>query len=491
MQTPAFGPFRIALIGDFSGRANRQIVEKGRALAARRPLRVDRDSLDDAIARLAPRLELALRSTGERLEIGFSSLDDFHPDRLYERLPHFRALRDTGARALASAALFTPRQPPSTPTAPTPASALDAILGDAPLPPGGAALAKAPPRRALDARADGGLSEFVQRAVAPHLIDTPDPSAAEIKARIDATVTDDLRALLHHPDFQRLEAAWRGVAFLVRRLDTDTALQVHLIDISPDELAADLDSGSVEGVGSGIHRLLVEASIGTPGSDAWALLVGAFTLGSGAGDLTLLGRLGRVARDAGAPLVAGAASALAGTASIAALPDPDDWTDEAPNGWPELRVSSVAPFLALVLPRILLRLPYGKRTDACDLVDFEEIAAETPPEHESYLWGSGSLAAALLLGEAFSVSGWSLRPGREISNLPLHVYRADGETVATPCAEVILSERAAERVLERGLCPLLTVRDSDAVIFPRLQSIADPLRRLSGRWSASSNGDGD
>src|SRR5207244_1270816 len=92
MQSPAFGPFRIALIGDFSGRANRGIVERGRALASRRPMRVDRDSLDDAIARIAPKLELGLG--GERLEVGFSSLDDFHPDRLYERLPRFRAMRD-------------------------------------------------------------------------------------------------------------------------------------------------------------------------------------------------------------------------------------------------------------------------------------------------------------------------------------------------------------------------------------------------------------
>ncbi|HZI40831.1 MAG TPA: hypothetical protein VFD67_03990, partial [Gemmatimonadaceae bacterium] len=58
----------------------------------------------------------------------------------------------------------------------------------------------------------------------------------------------------------------------------------------------------------------------------------------------------------------------------------------------------------------------------------------------------------------------------------------DGETVATPCAEVLLTERAAERLLDRGLSPLLSVRDSDAVILPRLQSIAEPLARLSGRW---------
>lgn len=485
MQPPAFGPFRIALIGDFSGRTNRGAIETGRAIAARRPVRVDRDSLDGAIARIAPRLQLNLGNADTRLEVEFSSLDDFHPDGLYQRLPHFRALRDAGARTVASS-LFTPQAPASQSTS-TPASALDAILGEAPLPPGGAALAKAAPRPAIAAR-DSGLSEFVQRAVAPHLISTPDPSAAEVKAGLDGAIANDLRALLHHPDFQGLEAVWRTAAFLVRRLDTDSALQIHLIDISREELAADLTSDEVET--SGIHRLLVEQTVGTPGSDPWGLLVGLFTLGSDDDEIALLERLGRVARNAGAPLVAGGASVLAGVSSIASTPDPDDWTTNAPSAWPMLRGSTVAPYLSLVMPRLLLRLPYGKRFDECELIELEEMAPDTQPAHESYLWGSGSIAAALLIGEGFSEGGWDLLPGREISNLPLHVYRADGETIATPCAEAVLSERAAERLLESGLSPLLTVRDTDAVILPRLQSIAEPLARLRGRWTRGGSNDG-
>lgn len=485
MQPPAFGPFRIALIGDFSGRTNRGVIESGRAIAMRRPVRVDRDSLDDAIARIAPSLQVNLGSADEHFDIGFSSLDDFHPDSLYQRLPHFRELRDAGARALASSSLLASqtRKP-----LPTPASALDAILGDAPMPPAGAALAKAAARR-VEARDD--LSEFLQRAVAPHLVNTPDPSAADIKAGIDAAVTAELRALLHHPDFQALEAVWRSAAFLVRRLETDSLLQIHLVDVSREDLAADLSSDKVDA--SGIHRLLVEQSVGTPGSDPWALLVGLFSFGSDDEEIQLVERIGRVAREAGAPFVAGGASRLAGATSFAARADPDDWTSNVPSAWSLVRHSSVAPYLSLVAPRVLLRLPYGKRTDECELVQFEEIAPESHPPHESYLWGSGSVAAALLVGEGFADQGWDLRPGREIPNLPLHVYRAAGETIATPCAEAVLTERGAERLLENGLTPLLSVRDSDAVIMPRLQSIAEPLARLRGPWArgASVNGDSD
>lgn len=478
MPPTAFGPFRIALIGDFSGRANRGVVETGRALSQRKPVRVDRDSLDDAIARLAP----TLRSNDT--EITFASLDDFHPDRLYQRLPRLRALRDAGTRDAIVPSLIESRSSSTTST-PTPSDALAAILGDTPLPPGGAA-ATAAQATVRPTQSDDIFAEFVRRALTPHLVATPNPSAAAIEASVDAAIAAELRSLLHDPAFQALESVWRSVDFLLRRLDTDGTLQVHLVDISREELAGDLNAPSIDE--SGAYRLLVEGSVGTPGSEPWALLGGLFTLGSDASDFALAERLGLLARHAGAAFVAGGSSALAGTASFATSADPDDWNDAIPPKWDELRASAVAPSVALALPRLLLRLPYGKDTDECELVKLEEREPDTELAYEKYLWGPGSVAAVLAIGEGFSAHGWSLRPSREISGLPLHVYKAGGEALATPCAEVVLTERAAERLLDAGLSPLLSVRDTDEVILPRLQSIARPLTRLNGRWTTASHG---
>jgi type VI secretion system protein ImpC len=208
-----------------------------------------------------------------------------------------------------------------------------------------------------------------------------------------------------------------------------------------------------------------------------------FSLGADEQDARLLESLGLLAHDAGAPFVAGASSEIAGTSSIAFNPDPDDWSNEPTPGWARLRESKAAASLSLVIPRLLMRVPYGKHSEPCDRVAFEELEPDQPPRHEHYLWGSGSLAAALLLGNAFTESGWTLRPGHEVGGLPFHAYRVSGETIATPCAETLLTDRACERLLERGLTPLLTVRDSDTVILPRLQSIAEPLRPLAGRWT--------
>src|SRR2546423_1317758 len=134
-ERPTYGPFRIALVGDFSGRASRSGAKHESALHGRRPLRIDRDTLDDSIAQLRPKLELTIASDAQPIEITFNSLDDFHPDSLYSRLPFFRAIRDAAAPTITS----------STSTA---ASVLDAILGGVPTPPGGAAVTQPVAQRA-------------------------------------------------------------------------------------------------------------------------------------------------------------------------------------------------------------------------------------------------------------------------------------------------------------------------------------------------------
>src|SRR5262249_51016732 len=157
-----------------------------------------------------------------------------------------------------------------------------------------------------------------------------------------------------------LEAAWRCLFFLVRRLDTDGQLKLFLLDVSRDELTEDL--GAVDDLGSaGIHRLLVEQTVGIPGATPWGLLVGNYTFGPDLADVELAGRLAKVARQAGSPLLAGASPAILGCPSLAATPDPDDWSrdarEETQETWQALRQLAEARYLGLALPRFLLRLP--------------------------------------------------------------------------------------------------------------------------------------
>jgi type VI secretion system protein ImpC len=475
-------PFHIAILGDFSGRENRGLVDA--RLQGRRPALIDRDNFDDVLAEIAPELHLPLGGpAGPRIPVRFRELDDFHPDRIFERLTIFQALRETRERlhdparydSAAAQVRSWSGKPSSLSTSP------QAALPPASTPMGSGFSARELFEQALSAtesrtgvrpaRALDDFQSLLRDIVAPYVEPKPDPQKPELVAQVDAAVSGQMRALLHHADFQALEAAWRAVFFLVRRLSTDLNLKVYLLDVAKPELAADLVA---------TYERLIQAA---PSGEPWAVLVGNYTFDQTDEDAQLLGRMAAVARQATAPFLAAASPRVLGCGCLAATPEPRQWLPSASESWDALRRLPQARWLGLALPRFLLRLPYGKQTDATERFAFEEFGRASG--HEDYLWANAAFACAYLLGQAFSESGWDLRPGEvsEISGLPLHVYRADGESHLKPCNETQLSEHAAEAILDCGLMPLISARGSDSVRLVRFQSLADPMAPLSGRWS--------
>jgi len=322
---------------------------------------------------------------------------------------------------------------------------------------------------------------FIRHLVAPHLVAREDPQRPELVAAVDRASAAMMRGILHHPRFQALEARWRAVDFLTRRLETGSELQLRLLDISKSDLATSL-SGGDEARARRLRQVLVDEPT-VPGTVPWSLLVGDYTFE--VEDVMLMVALARLAGGAGAPLIAAASPRLLGPQSLEATPDPEDWgaTGEDRERWQALRTSTDARWLGLALPRFLLRLPYGRSGERLESFEFEELSPGAP--HEEYLWGNPAFACACLLGQAFSEEGWSFRPAAaELGDLPLYVEEKDGERRTKPCAEVLLTLRAAEIMLERGFMPLLSFRDRDVVRLPRFQSVHEPLAPLAGAWTA-------
>ena len=220
-----------------------------------------------------------------------------------------------------------------------------------------------------------------------------------------------------------------------------------------------------------------------PGEPGWAVIVGAFTFDDSLEDVETLGRLAKTASMHGAAFVAGATSHFMGCDSLVLRPDPADWTRrmaaESGAAWAALRALPEARHLGLVLPRVLLRQPYGRGSDPVDTFPFEEMAGGAM--HELFLWGNGAFVAGHLLADQFCAEGWEMTasgPG-ELDDLPVFKFVEDGETKVKPCAEVWLSERTGERILEQGLMPLLSIKGRGAVRLAGLQSVAQPATALS------------
>ena len=317
------------------------------------------------------------------------------------------------------------------------------------------------------------------------MIPKADPRQAEAIGLIDLATSAQMSGLLHLPQFQALESIWRAIYFLVRNVETSSKLKVHLIDVTREELARDLSSVP-DLASTGTYRLLVEKSVGTPGAEPWAILAGIYTFDATREDAELLAQIGKVAAAAGAPFISAPTPGVLGCGSIEDLPDRHKWTKEpgaeAASAWRALRATTEARYLGLVLPRFLVRLPYGKETETTELFDFDEIPDMAA--HEDYLWANPAFAAVLLLAQTFAEQGWSMRPGAlsEITGVPMHIFSVDGESRSKPCAEVLMTQTSAEEMLEKGIMPLASMKDQPAIRLVRFQSITDPPTALAGRW---------
>ncbi len=486
-------PFRIAILGDFSSRSNQGIVDAD--LTGRKPFLVDRDNIDDTLAKMRAEINIPIMGPeSPPLNIKFSEMDDFHPDTLFERLSIFGALKETrqgiedpskfASMVKDYQSTFTPPEP-SAPADPeksvekisteTTGDLLDQILEET----------EREPSKTEPSRGSSEWDHFLRQIVQPHIVPDIEPQQAKILASIDAATSEFMRMILHHPDFQAIEAAWRSLYFLTSRLETDEKLNLYLIDISKTELSADLTSAE-DLRSTSIYKLLVQQTVETFGGEPWAVLAGNYIFNKSAEDVGILGRMAKIAKATGAPFISASNESVLGCESLARTPNPEDWTqsgdEQSQKAWDALRKIPEAAYLGLALPRFILRLPYGKDTDPIESFNFEEMPDLSI--HNLYLWGNTAFACIYLIGQSFSQNGWNFQPGliQDVEGLPLHIYKEKGESKIKPCAEVVFTEQAVETILEKGIMPLLSYKKLDKVRLARFQSIADPSTNLAGRW---------
>ena len=486
-------PFRIAILGDFSGRATRGVMSP----SDMKPIHVDRDNLDDLIDKLNVEVHLSLEDEENVFVLKFTELDDFHPDQIYSRLDIFESLRNlrrglndpnTYANAASVVKSWLPSQKEDekqpvkqdaevSQKEMSGGSILDQIVSDAT----GETLEPPPIAKTQD---DSDLSSLVSAIVKPHLVPAEDPQKFELIAAVDQTISQVMAAILHHPEFQAIESAWRGLDFLTRRLETGSELKLSLVDISKSEMASDLHSAT-DLTTTHFYKQFVEKATGTMGGEPWAVIAGLYSFEPTAHDIGMLGRICKIASQAGAPFISSADEQFLGCDSLQSSPDPADWRVTYPQdileAWKMLRNMPESSYLGLALPGFLLRLPYGEDTDPIDMFDLEECSS--PPQHQDYLWGHPAVACAYLLGSSFSKNGWNLRSEimQDIDGLPLHIYKYKNEKLCKPCAETAISERTAATIIEAGFMPRLAFMNMDKIRLGRFQSISS--KRLSGPWN--------
>jgi len=295
-------------------------------------------------------------------------------------------------------------------------------------------------------------------------------------AEIDKKLSLQLDAILHHPEVQKLESGWSSLKFLVDKTDFRENIKLEILNVNKEDLLEDFED-SPEVVKSGLYKTAYTAEYGQFGGQPYATMIGNYEFGPGPQDIKLLQYLGSVASMAHAPFIAAAGPSMFGLEDFNNLPQLKDLKSifEGPQytKWQSFRESEDARYVGLALPRFLLRLPYGPKTQPVKAFNYEE---DVSASHSNYLWGNAAFTFASRLTDSFAKYRWCAniigpKGGGAVEDLPLHQYEAMGAVQTKIPTEVLISERREYELAEEGFIGLTMRKGSDNAAFFSANSV--------------------
>jgi type VI secretion system protein ImpC len=318
------------------------------------------------------------------------------------------------------------------------------------------------------------VGEFVNQILDEGMTVSND-TVASIEARIaqiDELLSAQLNEILHDDEFQRLESSWRGLHFLVMNTETSTRLKLRLLNVTKKELLNDLEKAT-EFDQSALFKKIYEEEYGTFGGYPYSLLVGDFEFGRHPQDMALVEKLSGVAASAHAPFIAGASPRMFDMDSFTDLGIPRDLSKIFESlelvKWRSFRESEDSRYVSLVLPHILLRLPYGPDTVPVEGFTFKEDVDGR--DHRKYLWGNPAWALAQRITNAFALYSWcaairGVEGGGIVEGLPTHTFKTDEGDVALKCpTEIAITDRREKELDGLGFISLIHCKNTDYAAF--------------------------
>ncbi len=327
------------------------------------------------------------------------------------------------------------------------------------------------------------ISEFVKQIMEGAMVVSKNTEAM-INSRIaqlDKLISDQLNEVMHHPEFQKLEGSWRGLSYLVNQSETGERLKIRVLNVSKKDLLKDMEKAS-EFDQSFLFKKIYEEEFGTFGGSAYGAFLGDYEFSNHPQDLTLLEKISQVAAAAHAPFISAASPHLFNWDSFTELGVPRDLakifqTVEYAK-WKSFRESEDSRYVALALPHILMRLPYGQANVPCESFNYEEDVDGV--DHSKYLWGNAAYALGARLTDAFAKFHWTaairgVEGGGLVQGLPVHTFRTDEGDIALKCpTEIAITDRREKEFADLGFVPLVHCKGTDYAAFFSTQTANRP-----------------
>jgi type VI secretion system protein ImpC len=311
-------------------------------------------------------------------------------------------------------------------------------------------------------------------------------------AQIDHLLSLQLNEILHHPEFQRLEASWRGLKYLLAQSETSAMLKVKVLNVSKKELLRDLQRAP-EFDQSALFKKVYEEEYGVFGGTPFGAMVGDYYFDQSGQDMELLEKISNVAAAAHAPFISAASNNMFNLESFTELDSPRDlgkiFDSTEYAKWKAFRNTEDSRYVALTAPRVLMREPYGSTTVPIEAFNYEERVDGTV--HENYLWGNAAYAMAANVNKAFAMYGWcasirGVESGGLVEGLPVHNFRTDAGDLVMKCpTEVQITDRREKELADLGFAPLVHQKGTPNAAFFSVQSCQRPKVYDTPQASAS------
>ena len=334
---------------------------------------------------------------------------------------------------------------------------------------------------------EGAISTLVTEALKDTSVIKSDvlDTIEELIARIDQKLSAQMNEIIHAPEFQTIESAWRGLSYLVFNSETDATLKIRVLNVSKNELYRNLRLyPDARWDQSPLFKQLYEYEFGQLGGEPYGALIGDYYFSHLPTDVQLLRDLSKIAGAAHAPFLAAAGPTLMGMDSWTELANPRDLGKvfDTPEyaAWKGLRDLDDSRYVGLCLPRVLARLPYGAKSEPVEEFAFEEDT--DGHTGDKYAWMNAAYAMAVNINRAFKEYGWTTRirgvqSGGEVINLPTHTFPTDDGGVDLKCpTEIAISDRREHELAKSGLIPIIHRKNSDKAAFIGAQSLYKPKK---------------
>lgn len=300
-------------------------------------------------------------------------------------------------------------------------------------------------------------------------------------AQVDEAISRQLNEVMHHPEFQKLEATWRGLKYLISQSELTDNLKIKVLNVNKKDLLKDLQKAP-EFDQSALFKKIYEEEYGVFGGAPFGAIVGDYDFSRRGEDMELLEKISNVAAAAHAPFLTNASADLLNLESFTSIDAPRDLSKIFESTefarWKAFRQTEDSRYVAMCLPRMLIREPYGEATVPVEAFAYEEGVDGS--DHSQYLWANASWALAARVTNSFALYGWcatirGVESGGLVDSLPVHNFRTEAGDIAMKCpTESPITDRREKELADQGFVPLVHRKNTPDAAFFSVQSAQKP-----------------